>query len=367
MTTCHFKRKAFKPCNLQEMNKIITNVKNRGGHFYLSPYIPQIHGSIKFNAFIEIGMRILSVTTRYEGKIATWRFDMLTGKKSEAERYCSTGMKAYICLRKFADDKAIRKIVSPEDFVEFGKNLKPFSTGPFMYFNETHNKTELSGAIGYDMNSAYSFAMLGEFPDTSDVDNVDILIHDAGIVSDKQIGFDTWGNLVEEGCFAPFRFKKIKSPFKRFISYYYDLKKNAKTSEARKHAKDVLNMSVGYLQRINPFLRATIVSRANNTIKSLIDEDTVYCNTDCIVSLKKRTDLKIGNDLGEWKIEHTGVFKYRDYNYQWNNETPTFRGVPKKWFKKGYNLLTDDIPECANLYEYDPLNNCIKIVKEKQL
>lgn len=360
-TTCRFSRKAFIAVNLTTANNILNYVKSVGGNFKLSPYIHTIHKSIGNNCFIEDGMRFIKLTCRYKGKIATYVFDKVNGTKEEANNLCAIGMKAFTCLQRFTKGKEIPKIVKEEDFNEFGKNIYPFATSPFMYFNEKYNETE-QDAIGYDMNSAYSYAMLGPIPDTSMLTSAKIRCYNSGIVAVNEIGFDYAGNLVEEGNYALYRFKALKSPFKAFVEYYYKLKHDAKTKNERKRAKDVLNMSVGYLQRINPFIRATIVSRANNLIKSLIDDNTLYCNTDSIVSLTPRHDLKIGTNIGEWKLEHKSKFKYRDYNYQWDNELPTYRGIPKAWFKEGYNLLEDDIPICGNMYELDYIKFIIRKV-----
>lgn len=361
-TTYRFKRKAFIPVNLKMANDILNNTKKIGGQFKLTPYIKALHKKIGNNCFIEDGLRFLKLTCKYKGKVATYIFDKVSGKKEEASSMCSIGMKAYGCLQRFTKGQAINKIVKEEDFNDLGKNCFPFATSPFLYFNEKYNETEQE-AIGYDMNSAYSYAMLGKMPDTSNLTTVKIRCYNNGIVRNDEIGFDAYGNLVEEGCYALYKFKAIKSPFKAFVEYYFALKHDAKTKAERKRAKDVLNMSVGYLQRINPFIRATIVSRANNLIKSLIDENTIYCNTDSIVSLKPRNDLKIGSNIGEWKVEHTGKFRYRDFNYQWNDELPTFRGIPKAWFKEGYNILTDDVPVCGNNYELDYIKFIIKEIE----
>lgn len=361
-TICLFKRKAYKPVNLKEANSILSYVKKVGGYIRLGEYIPAIHGSLKNNCYIEDGMRFIYMTCRYKGKVATYVFDKITASKKEAGRVCALGMKAYNCLLKFVDKQFLRSIVRPENMVEGNKNILPFSTSPFLWFNEKYNRQE-SDAISYDMNSAYSYAMLGDMPDTSEVKSVDIKCYNLGIVRKGEIGFDAYGNLVKEGCFALFRFKTIPSPFKKFVDYYYFLKKNAKNKEIKQHAKDILNMSVGYLQRINPFIRATIVSRANNLIKDLIDKNTLYCNTDSIVSLKPRKDLTLGEGLGEWKVEHKGKFRYVDYNYQWDNTLPSYRGIPKAWFNESYNILTDDIPVCGNLYELDYIKFIIRKVK----
>jgi len=359
MSRCHFKRMRIVGVDLNTMRDIIRSVKARGGRFYNRQFVKAIDDSIKYNAFVEVGQRFLKVTTKYNGKVGTYVFDLCEGSLKEANRFASGGMKAYMRLIKFTNMEFIPRIVKEEDFDDDGKNRLPFSTSPFMYYNEKYNCTEQE-AIGYDMNSAYSYAMVLPMPDTRNVKSVRYASYNAGIVYKGQIGFDMMGNLVKYGEFATYRFQEIESPFKQFVAYYYTKKKTAKTKAERDDAKDTLNLAVGYLQRINPFIRATIVSRANEFIKSLMDENTLYCNTDSIVSRVPRPDLIIGKRLGDFKIEHQGLFRYKDMNYQWNGELPAYRGVCKKWFKPDFNLLTDDIPPCGNKYSYDIIEAVIR-------
>lgn len=356
-----FFRKRYIACDLNTINKVIKHTKDIGGAFFFVPFEPSIHGSIKNNMFIEDGMRFIRATAKYDGRVSTYVFDKTTGKKEDAVQGCDAGMSAWICLCKMVGKENIHRIVNEED-LETGKNVKPFSTSPFIWWSEKYDRTEQQ-AIDYDMNSAYAYAMLGDMPDTKGVSSVDIVCYNSGIVKEDELGFDVSGNLVDTGCFALYKFKRMKSPFKKFVEYYYTLKSTATNKEARKHAKNILNMSVGFLQRVNPFLRATIVSRANKFIQSLMDENTIYCNTDCIISLSPRNDLKLGDGVGEWKIENQGSFRYVGSNYQWNGEVPTYRGIPKKWFKKGFNILTDEIPYNGNVYELDYLN--IKVVRRR--
>ena len=119
---------------------------------------------------------------------------------------------------------------------------------------------------------------------------------------------------------------------------------------------------MGNLQNHNPFYRATVVSRANNLIKSLIDENTIYSNTDSIVSLVERHDLPLSKDIGGWKVENKGEFAFIGFNYQWNKEKPHYRGIPRSWFPKNYDILTDELPTCGNIYELDPVELQLKKV-----
>lgn len=206
----------------------------------------------------------------------------------------------------------------------------------------------------YDLNSAYATIMANyKFPDTS-------VKPQSKVVSEGEIGFTERGDLVHPGDYAFCVFPLMESPFKRFAETWY------KRRKTNKKAKNVLCYSVGYLQRVNPFLRAYIINSCNEYIKSLIDdESTIYCNTDCIVSLKPLPELSIGDKLGEWKYKE-GEFAYFGLNYQFNNETPVWRGIPKGWWKNhpDFDILRDTPPSFGNVYRIDL--NTFKVVYEKE-
>ena len=73
--------------------------------------------------------------------------------------------------------------------------------------------------------------------------------------------------------------------------------------------KQILNYSIGYIRRKNPFVHSCILSRARYYIEDLIDENTLYSNTDSIVSLGRRVDLdkKLGHNIGDFKIKRKKV------------------------------------------------------------
>lgn len=232
------------------------------------------------------------------------------------------------------------------------EKVMEMSASPFLYKNKKYEGKRLNNVLGYDLNSAYGYAMTQPMPDTKDG-------YREGYVKDGEIGFlempitndknEITPSLtpVYTGSHSLYIFPLMESPFKKFIEVW-----NAKKLEGIKKAKEVINYSVGYLQRINPFLRATVIGHCNSLIKSLIDENTLYCNTDSLVSLKPR-DLKIGTKIGEWKIEKQGEFAYIGYAYQWNTDAPRYRGVARSWFPEGYDILTDEIPHEGNIYSLD--------------
>ena len=140
---------------------------------------------------------------------------------------------------------------------------------------------------------------------------------------------------------------------------WYNKKKNS-TGVEKETAKAMLNLPIGYTQRYNPFLRSYIVHRCNFQIFDLIDKDSLFWNTDAIFSRRRRTDLKIGDNIGEFKEIHYKVVRYIGNVYQLDKEIPVYRGIPKAWFRaferengRPFDLLLDDIPKPMNLYEWD--------------
>ncbi len=269
---------------------------------------------------------------------------------------------------------------------ELGKQLihqfsdkKPlFSANSVLWYNPKYNLTRHSNCIGYDLNSAFSAAMLKPMPDTLNPLG-------PGIVQEGQIGFSysslTAGNCVSvfddevmlptllkrEGQMASMRFNLIESPFKDFVDHYYTIKKNPKDLAEKQKAKQMLNYAVGALQNNNYIIRATILEYCNEYMMDLINkhrDKILFSNTDSIVALEPIPEIEaiLGDGLGQWKIEHTGDFALKYLSYQWNCDElgvyeTTYRGIPKKWFEnfeKNYghpfDILVDRTPTCGNNY-----------------
>ena len=85
-------------------------------------------------------------------------------------------------------------------------------------------------------------------------------------------------------------------------------------------------------------MRNAIIYYSNKYIKKFIDDDTIYCNVDCIISLRPRYDIPVGKEIGQFKIEHECEdFKYKMNGiYQWGKDGKDvhYIGIPK-------NLLSD--------------------------
>ena len=230
--------------------------------------------------------------------------------------------------------------------------------GNYMYSDDEHARQWLK-CYSYDMNSAYSFAMTKPIPDTS----VEPRLND--FIGDNEIGFyDSGYATTEKGCFAEYIFPLIESPFKDYVYNYYNKKQNAKTKEERTNWKYFLNIPTGMMHKYNIFIRNTILYWCAEYIKQYKDENTVYCNTDSIVSLVKRTDIPLGDGLGEFKEEHINDnFKYiKPCFYQWNTECH-YSGIAKGTITDIENTKNwrDNLP-----YKYNKEKRRIELCQEQE-
>ena len=296
-------------------------------------------------AVIENKLVYFRLTYRKGSKICTY----ICRKDDQDGTQFINGMEAYAILQHYYKCPDLREDPHFTKGLMYCKEAQKFmlSARPLLYANPKYDRKR-TPAIGYDLNSSYSYAMLNDMPDTSKP-------YRTGVVNDGEMGFkeDGEGNFVPvfTGHFSIWVFPIMPTPFKRFVHTWYEKKMNASSIEERLKAKEVLNYCIGYMQKTNPFLRAAIIYYANKKIENLIDDDTLYCNTDSIVS-KKPLNLDIGSNIGQFKIEHKGNFAYNGYNYQWDLETPSYRHISKAWFKEGFDILKDIPPKAGNLVEF---------------
>lgn len=228
--------------------------------------------------------------------------------------------------------------------------------GNFSFIDTTRAKKKLK-CYSYDINSAYSYAMLQPMPDTRIKPKL------YSIVGKNEIGFNNSGYATtEEGSYAEYIFPLIESPFKKYVDTYYNRKAKAADKVERNKWKQYLNIASGLLHRHNIFLRLAVLYYASTYIAQFIDEDTVYCNTDSIISVKKRTDIPLGTEIGKFKEEHINEdFKYIDVGiYQWGNKCH-YTGIP------GCTLT--DITDTTNWKDHFPYRydeELRRIVKNEQ-
>lgn len=212
----------------------------------------------------------------------------------------------------------------------------------FQYCNEYYAHKELK-CWGYDISSAYAFAMLNPMPDTTQEPRYN------DYVKKHEIGFYKNGKATTvEGMYADIIFPLMDSPFKEWVCKYYRKKEEATTDVDRQKWKDYLNIPQGLLQRYNIFLRNAILYYNNIYIRNFTDSNTVYVNTDSIVSLVPRPDIPIGNDIGQFKLKHIGEsFKYKIVGiFQWGNDCH-YKGIPGNCIKD-----IDEIDNWKNNFDY---------------
>lgn len=246
--------------------------------------------------------------------------------------------------------------------------VEDLSATPILGFNPDYNEQRLDNCYGYDLNSAYSAAMLRGWIDTSKPPQIKRIdpekevgfeVDDEGVLRIKRFGF----------CNVVFPKMDVPDGVRRYVLHYYSIKKNAKTKEEKINAKRYLNYIVGFFQRVNPWLRAWVVCSCNEMIEELLDENSLFWNTDSIVSRVRRPDLEadVGLGIGQWKIEHEGTIAYRGLAYQWNHDKPTYRGVVKSWFPDDYDILRDDLPKCGNDWQFNKKTFQLEATKWQKL
>lgn len=295
------------------------------------------------NAYIEDKTVEFTLTYRRGPKCQTLVF-----RKDGGEFIQRNGLEAFRILNKYYNIPRAKFPCSDGQHSEAG----------YLYNNPKLSGHRYENCYGYDINSAYTAAMCEDMPDTRYPAKI------GKCLEEGEIGFrPDYRITTQVGMFCMYVYPRIESPFKKFAEVWYAKKKNATNKADKAYAKAILNCAVGYLQRVNPVLRTAILSYANQRIMSLVDENTLYCNTDSIISRVRRPDIEknLGPGLGQWKIEHQGAFAYIGFSAQWNNDLPIYRGIPKAWFSNGWDILKDPLPDIdSNIFYYDKAINRIR-------
>ena len=315
---------------------------------------------------IELKDTKLEITTRYYEKYfkyatpCTYIFDLNNDDIFSANGLdCFREMSRAYKIPKAKDYKNARLDKWFDE--ETGKYI--CSAKPILSYNKKFENQPLVDCYEYDLNSAYAATLLEKLPDLTKPTFAEYpnLI----TVNKDEIGFmiDDDLTLVEPGYKADVKFPMIKTPkkFKEFLIRWYTKKKTT-TGLDKLAAKAMLNLPIGYCQRVNPFFRSYVVNSCNKVIKKLINSETLFWNTDAIFCLKKRPELNIGPEIGQFKEIKCDKLAYIQNTYQVNDEFPTYRGINKNWFKafekkfgRKYNLLLDNDKtlERKNLYTFN--------------
>ena len=335
-------------CTLKEINDILFSIKDRCIIQYRKKSDSEYLG---YKAFIWQDKTSLYVLAKFGGVAKKYKFALIP----ETNDLKISGALAFRVLSQYVK---IQRVPNPS---KYG------TSAGILYKNKRFHNMRIK-AYAYDINSAFSTQMLKPIPDTS-------TLKEWSYVGENQIGFiprveeDSRNQILditfEKGRFCRYVCDLIESPFKKFVENYYKKKKNAKTLEERKKYKDMLNFAVGSIQNYNPFIRACIIGRSNMYIKQFIDKNTIYANTDSIVSCVKRPDIEelVGDEIGQRKFVRDGdlfAWKSESYNYQWNLETPKYRGVPKSRFAtfekvnaRKFDILIDEVKDTSSFLMFD--------------
>ena len=307
----------------------------------------------------------LEITTKWydeQLRTTTYIFDLNCEEDSILK-----GQRCYAILQKYfkVPEASSYEISLVDKWFDWEKMKYACSASPYIGFNKRLNNQEFKDVYEYDLNSAYASVLSKKIPDIEHPHYYSMPTK----VSKGQIGFllDDNCTIVHPGDYADVIFDEIESPdkLKEFCSKYYEQKRNS-TGMEKLDATAMLNYPIGYMQRKNPFLRAYIVHKCNEVIRSIKDKDTLCWNTDAIYSRTRREDLEIGNNIGQFKELKIDTFRMIDNTYQINDDIPTHRGVVKEYYKRfmkrnkrPFNLLTDTLSmedkKCIYSFNFETL------------
>lgn len=369
--------------SVKEVNKILGFIDYFGltpvllgiGQSFKSLESWKIHNNIKklsLAQYIIINLKDtkLEITTRYYefGKPTTYIFDL-----NAEDIFALSG---HDCFKEFSKCYKIPKAdtYNNDKLNEYlDKNTKKYtcSASPILGYNSNYEKQLLKDCFEYDLNSAYAATIIDKIPDLWNP--IQAKYPDLIKVNKGEIGFfiDDQLTMVEAGNYCDIKFKLIETPEKlrNFLLKWYAIKGNS-TGNDKLKAKAMLNLPIGYCQRYNPFLRSYVVNNCNKLIRSLITSETLFWNTDAIFSLKEIPELKIGTNIGEFKVVKCDTLKYIGNVYQINDDLPVYRGISKAWLKafekennRKYDLLLD-YDKSVNRLNYYKLDwNKMKVEK----
>lgn len=348
-----FKRKKQVFISKTDMDDLLKEVREHR-YIFFSEYADE---PLKFVAYVDDTISYLKVTTNWINGPATYVFR----KDGEDADQQITGLDAYIELAK----EYSRVVGEP-----FHTILDEVGSARALLSYRIDTDNTRVNAYGYDMRNAYGWALKQPLPDTREVvgqyrdvedGEIGFIVGEQAIIPGMTYKAGSVLTMCEPGEIAEIIFKTMPSPFSAYVDRWYSRKENSTDPAERAKAKQMVNFAVGYLQRKNPYIRCAVVEYCNRRIRSFIDENTIYCNTDSIISKTPRPDLPSGPEIGSFRLEHENEpFAHRGFNYQWGDAAPSMRRIPKSWFKKGFDILTDTIPDCNNTWEFDPENIILK-------
>lgn len=252
------------------------------------------------------------------------------------------GYQAFNIFKRYVDVNTFK--LNPNDF-GFSSISEIAHSKAFQFYNKKYNFTKQI-AYEYDLNSAYTSMCCSKMPT--------VLLRKDDYLKDikTEVGFnevDGYLSFVEndfEICDFVFKLERIKG-FTEFFLSYYEKKKKAKLKGNKRKSqyyKNIMNYVIGYLQKINPFVKAYIILNLNKKMFNYVDkyyDDILLSNVDSLISKRDLSNvLPISNNLGDFKEVRKGEdFYMYGYNYQWNFEPPSYRGIPKAWFENYQEIM----------------------------
>lgn len=230
---------------------------------------------------------------------------------------------------------------------------------PLLYANSVYRGKPYV-AYEYDMSAAYLQMLKLPIPNQ-------YTLRKHAKLGKGQCGFVEWNGELEytevEGRYCDYVFDLMPSPFIKKVEALENKIAKEQDKNKKTDLKNIYRLVVGCWRNKNPFIRGCIIGRCNTLVKSLIDKDTIYANTDSIVSTKPRPDIMESGFI--WKLKHNGelfkLSKRTKFDYQWNLETPTQRGLVKRYVEyynqtheEPWDILKNTIPcDLETLYILD--------------
>lgn len=229
---------------------------------------------------------------------------------------------------------------------------------PMVAVQVLYNNPKLKGiwneAVSYDVNSMFSWGLLQPMPNTAVEPRKGVKLQQG------EVGYIMPDIVVyEAGKRVDYAFPLIESPFKKFVDYYYNIKCTTADKVQKQKAKDTMNFFIGYTQRKNSFIRASVIDHCNKRMYDLINkynDKVIYANTDSIIATGPIDELEqqLGEGVGLWKKDHKGAFAFNGFNYQWKGEKPSIRGKKGHYAPVGYDITKDSSDfDDSSMYYFD--------------
>ena len=290
---------------------------------------------------------------RSSGKILRYRcyFD---GQTHNESRYSSHIARAYYKTLPGIKDK----YAWPE------KKVSLIRTRLFHTYKKEYCGRYIPNCIGYDFNSHFASVMMEGLPDyrVEPKKDVEVGAGEVGFNYTEDGEGKYYLDLVLAGEGKADIVYPIMEPTKELkdlIRKWYKVKSTTKDKEEKAKAKAYLVQGYTLLGNKFPPIRAYVAGMAGRQVSSLMDENTIRCNVDCIVSIKRRPDLEaiLGDGLGQLKVEGKGTFCMTSINtYDWiDMDIHKANGVNLALRAPGYDCLHPERKLRSFPYRFDKL------------